>query len=168
MNNWQKDKLNIPFASRGELVLIIALGCVNIALVALISSLFTIDAIFVAIVVAVLYLAEIALIEAKRSADATVIPGKNIHALLNEEGSMVIKSMASPVIAFDYYGTVLWYNDAMRTVIGQDVNFIGTDIGNIIISVNIKLFQIHQLCKSRNIGYISISKIQSLNIVNIT
>ena len=131
MINWQKDKLNIPFASRGEIVLVVILGCVNIALVALISSLFLLDAIFVAIAAAVLYLAEIALIMTKHNATVTVIPGKNIHSLLKEEGSTVIKKMTSPVIAFDYYGTVLWYNDAMRAAIGPDVNFVGTDITNI-------------------------------------
>lgn len=132
MNNWQKDKFNIPFASRSELVWVIALGCFNIALVALISSLFSVEAIFVAIAVALLYLAEIALISKKHRAGTTVMPGKNIHALLNEEGSVVIKKMTSPVIAFDYYGTVLWYNDAMRALIGSDLNLIGADLATII------------------------------------
>lgn len=131
MINWQKDKVDIPFASRIELVLIIALGCVNIALVALISSLFSLEAVFVAIAVAVLYLAEIALIMTRRSATAKIAPNKSIHALLKEDGSTVIQKTAQPVIAFDYYGTVLWYNDAMREVIGPDLNFISTDIGNV-------------------------------------
>ena len=132
MNKWQKDKLNIPFASRSELVWIVALGCVNIALVALISSLLSLEAIFVAIAVALLYLAEIALIRRRHTAEASVVPSKNIHALLSEEGSVLFKKTSSPVIAFDYYGTVLWYNDAMRGVIGADLNLIGTDISNII------------------------------------
>ncbi len=132
MNKWQKDKLNIPFASRAELVLIIALGCVNIALVALISSMFSLDVIFVAIAATVLYLTEIALVSARRTATATVIPSKSIHSLLKEEGSVVLKKALSPIIAFDYYGTVLWYNDAMHGVIGPYLNLIGTDLGSII------------------------------------
>ncbi len=131
MNNWQKDKLNIPFASRAELVLAIALGCLNIALVALVSSLLSLDAVFVAIAVTVIYLAEIALIGAKRTASTEAVPSKNIHELLLEEGSVVLKNSLSPTIAFDYYGTVLWYNDAMRSVLGAEVNFVGADIGDI-------------------------------------
>ena len=125
-------KLHIPYASRFEMVLYAALGCLNIILVAVLYSFTRIDAVFLASAVAVLYLAEIALIGLKRSSSTEVSPEKNIHKLLMEEGSIVFKNSTSPIITFDSYGAILWYNSAMEEVIDSYESFVGRNISSII------------------------------------
>ena len=125
-------KLHIPYASRFEMVLYAALGCLNIILVAVLYSFTRIDAVFLASAVAVLYLAEIALIGLKRSSSTEVSPEKNIHKLLMEEGSIVFKNSTSPIITFDSYGAILWYNSAMEEVIDSYESFVGRNSSSII------------------------------------
>ena len=114
-NEKDNQNLHIPYASRQDMILYAALGLFGIVLVSLICRFVNgVEPIFVAVAVAVLYLAAIAVIGIRRIAKSRIYPTKSIHGLLGEEGSEVFKNSKSPIIIFDLHGTILWYNDAMR------------------------------------------------------
>ena len=54
-------KVKVPYATRFEIALVVVLGCFNIALVAIMCELFDISSVIFAILGALLYLSEIAL-----------------------------------------------------------------------------------------------------------
>ena len=120
-----------PYASRLELMLCVALGVFNIAILALLCEFVAVDKVVLAILITVLYLAEIALLGVRRASNTKVLPDKNIHALLEEEGSVVFKNSNSPVVAFDKRGRILWYNDAARAAVTSYENYIGHDISEL-------------------------------------
>ncbi len=130
-----KDKtqgsLNIPFASRFEMVLFVTLGCLNIIFLALMLKYINIDAVLLSVSTVFLYLAEIALIGLRRVRTSEVSPVENITELLSEGGSVVFKNVLSPVIIFNSLGTILWYNDSMRECLGSYENFIERNIQDI-------------------------------------
>ncbi len=127
-NSLINKRYHIPYASRFEIALAVALACVNIALLAVILEFTTVSAVFVALVIAFAYLVEIALIGARHTANLKVMPAKNIHKLLDEDGSIVIKNSLYPVIALDVHGTILWYNDSMRVIIQKVDTLVGENI----------------------------------------
>ncbi len=131
-NDKQNSKLYVPYASRFDLVLYAALACLNIAILAVLCKLSDIDAVFLALFVALLYLVEISLIGIKRTADAKMLPAKNIYELLSEEGSVVFKTSRDPIIVFDSYGTILWYNDALRSSLENYENYIEHNISELL------------------------------------
>ncbi len=130
-NDKSGSRIGIPFASRIEMVLFAALGCLNIILLALLLKYVDIEEVLIAVSVVFIYLAEIALVGLRRVRVARVSPTKNITELLEEEGSIVFKNSLSPVVVFDSYGTVLWYNDSMRESLGSYENFIEKNITDI-------------------------------------
>ena len=131
-NGRDTGSLNVPYASRFDMILCVCLGCINIAAVALLCIyLESLDTIFCAVIASAVYLGEITLIFLRRSALSRVAPRKSIHNLLSEEGSVVFKNSRSPVLAIDFHGTVLWYNDAMREAINSYNNYVGDNISEI-------------------------------------
>lgn len=132
-NEKDNQNLHIPYASRRDMILYAALGVLNIALAAIVCDLFpTLEPIFVAIIVGIIYLAEVAVIGIRRIARSRIHPTPGIHGLLGEEGSLVFKNSKSPIIVFDFHGTVLWYNDAMREALDSYTNFIGEKISSVL------------------------------------
>ena len=127
-NNKKTVKFRIPYASRFEIALCVALACLNIAILAILCEFLNISSVFSAILVALLYLAEVAVIGMNHKANLKILPRKNIHKVLREEGSVVIKNSLYPVIALDRYGTILWYNDSMRVILDTDEALIGANI----------------------------------------
>lgn len=128
-----KDEFRVPYASRLDMVLYATLGCLNITLVALFCKFVPwVDSVFCAVIATFVYLCEVMFIAFRREAASRVLPSKNIHSLLAEEGSVVLKSSKSPIIAFDYHGMILWYNDAMREAVGSYDNYIGDTIDELL------------------------------------
>jgi len=127
-NRNDKAGFHAPYASKADVTLYVALGCFNIAILALLCEFVNLDTVVLAILITVLYLAEIAFMGIRRSASVRVLPDKNIHGLLEEEGSVVFKNSTSPVIAFDKRGKILWYNDAARAAVASYENYVGRDI----------------------------------------
>ena len=130
---YKSINFRVPYASRFEIALCIALACLNIAILAVICEFFETSAVFSAIFVSLIYLLEIAVIEINHKAKQKVLPHKSIHALLEEECSVVIKNALSPIIAVDIYGTILWYNDSMRAIIASDDTMVGQNIEKVFI-----------------------------------
>ena len=118
-NEKDNQSMHIPYASRQDMILYAALGLLNIALVAIFCQFLPIPPVFVALIFGALYLAEVAVIGVRRVAKSRIYPTKSIHGLLGEEGSVVFKNATSPIIIFDFHGTVLWYNDAMRAALNS-------------------------------------------------
>ncbi len=124
-------KFRIPYATRFEITLCIILACLNLALLAIICEFWEISAVIPAVMIAILYLIEVTVIEINHKSNLKVLPKKNIHRLLNEDGSVIIKNSLYPVIALDMYGSVLWYNDSMRAVIASEENLVGENVDKI-------------------------------------
>ena len=132
-NEKDNQNLHVPYASRQDMILYAALGVLNIAIVAILCQFVTvIQPIFTALIIGAIYLAEIAVIGIRRIAKSRIYPAKSIHGLLGEEGSIVFKNSKSPMIVFDFHGTILWYNDAMRGILDQYTNFIGQKISEVL------------------------------------
>ena len=113
-NEKDNQNMHVPYASRRDMILYAALGVLNIALVAIICDLLPkAEPVFAAVFVGVIYLIEIAVIGIRRIAKSRIHPTPSIHGLLGEEGSQVFKNSKSPIVIFDFHGTILWYNDAM-------------------------------------------------------
>ena len=125
-------RLHIPYASRFEVVLYVALGCLNIALLGILCYFLKSNIVVMSALVAAVYLSEIAVVIYKRRTGLDVIPEKNIHELLRERTSTVFKNSTSPVIAFDFHGVILWYNEAMRSYLDPMDNYIGDDISTVV------------------------------------
>ena len=122
------EKLHVPYATRAETVAYAALGCFNVVALALVLEFLEVNAAIAAVVTVFVYLCELAVVGYKRAASARIMPSKSIYALLEEDGSAVFKSIDHPVVVFDSFGVILWYNDAMRAAICADENFVGRDM----------------------------------------
>lgn len=120
--------IHIPYASRLEVVLYVALACFNIALAAVLITVFDYEAVLPVIFVTLLYLIEVFAVGYRRATKLEVLPKKNIHDLLSEDGSVVFKNTLSPVVAFNSLGTILWYNDSMREALETYENYISKNI----------------------------------------
>ena len=124
-------KSRIPYATRFEIGLCIALACVNITAVALACEFLKVSAVIPAIFAVLVYLIEVTLIEIHHKSNIKMLPRKSIHKLLTEDGSVVLKNSLYPVIAFDVYGTILWYNDSMRAIILTEETLVGENVQKI-------------------------------------
>ncbi len=124
-------KYRIPYASRFEIALTVALACLNIVILALICNFWDVKAVFPAIFVTLLFLIEVSLMELRHKSNLKVLPKKSIHKLLGEDGSVIIKNILSPVVAMDIRGTVLWYNDSMRAILPSNITYLGENIERI-------------------------------------
>ena len=132
--NNRAQKFRIPYASRYEFVLCIALACLNLALLAVLCLITDINEAILACAVAFVYLLEVTCISLKHKENLKMLPRKNIHKLLNEDGSVILKNSLSPIIAIDKHGTVLWFNDSMRAIFDSDEIILGDDITRIFAS----------------------------------
>ena len=122
------EKKHIPYASRRELAIACALGCLNILLGSLVAYFAQVEVAFVAVGFVVLYMIEISLLGYKHAEVEKSLPLLSIHELLAEDGSVVIKNSTAPIIALDMHGTVLWYNEAMRNIVAVDENYVGSNV----------------------------------------
>ena len=135
-NENENQNLHVPYASRQDMILYAALGVLAIALVAVFCEFLpVIEPVIVALIFGALYLVAVAFISIRRIAKSRIYPAKSIHGLLGEEGSVVFKNSKAPIIIFDFHGTILWYNDAMRNAIGSYTNYIGEKISELL-SIN--------------------------------
>ena len=124
-------KLRVPYASRLEIAISIALACLNIAILAVLCEFLRVSPVISALLVVLMYLAEVAVIGMNHKANLKFLPRKSIHRLLEEDGSVVIKNSLLPVVALDIRGTILWYNDSMRAIISSEETLVGENIDKI-------------------------------------
>lgn len=132
-NNENKNKKHVPYASRTETILYIALACLNISLVAILGfTIEKIDFVFLALAFVLLYLVEVSVIGLLRTKVATYVPTKSVYQMLEETCSVVVKDTIMPAMAIDDYGKILWYNEAMSEILTQDENYVGRNASEIL------------------------------------
>lgn len=124
-------KLKIPYASRLEIAICVALACLNIGLLAVFCEFLGVSTALSAVIVAAMYLIEVSVLDIKHKSRLKALPRRSIYSLLEEDGSVVIKNSLYPVIAMDIRGTILWYNDSMRAIIDSEETFVGKNVEEI-------------------------------------
>jgi len=129
MDKNDKKKLqHIPYASRTEMGISVGFACLNLVALALLCVFTEIPPTVSAVIVVIAFLAEVVALGARIATRAKIAQDPAVYSLMSEQGSVVFKSTAKPVVTFNSYGKILWYNDAMREVLPPDVNFIGKDL----------------------------------------
>ena len=124
-------KYKVPYVSKFELIWVILLACVNFAMLAVASHFLDINNVLLTFAFIIIYLFEVVYIVLKHNKLQKQLPRKSIHKLLNEDGSIVLKNSLAPIITLDKNGTILWYNDSMRALLGSTENFVGDNIENL-------------------------------------
>ena len=124
-------KNNVPFASRRELVLSIALACLNITLFGLFCEFTAINKAVIAVCVVLIYLVEISALGVLRQKQQSSEPDIGMHDILAETSSAVLKNTNQPIATFDDQGKILWCNEAMLTVLRLEDNPIGMSIESV-------------------------------------
>lgn len=121
-------KNNAPFASRRELVISIALACLNITVFGLFCEFTQINKAVVAVCLVLIYLLEIAALGVLRQKQQNFEPDVGMNDILLETSSTVIKNTNQPIATFDEEGKILWCNDSMLKVLRLEENPIGMSI----------------------------------------
>ena len=121
-------KNDVPFASRRQLVMCIALACFNITLFGLFCEFTSINKAIVAVCVVLVYLLEVAALGVLRQKQQSSAPHTDMHAILDEASSTVLKNTHQPIATFDEVGKILWCNEAMLDILRLEDNPIGMSI----------------------------------------
>ena len=124
-------KNNVPFASRRELVMSIALACLNIIVFGLFCEFTEINKAVIAVCVVTVYLLQIAALGVLRQKQQNAEPNIGMHEILLETSSIVLKNTQQPIATFDDQGKILWCNDAMLKVLRLEENPIGMTIDTV-------------------------------------
>ena len=133
MKKTDKDnsQRHVPYASRFELALTVAAGCLSMIVFAIFSELLPSYTVFVAVLSVLFFLTCVALIGTFRRESAGIAPKQSVQAFLSEASSVVFKNSVYPTLVIDSLGTVLWYNDAMRAILPAEENFVDRAITEI-------------------------------------
>ena len=115
-------KNNVPFASRRELVMCIALACLNITVFGLFCEFSNINKAVIAVGVVFIYLLEISALGVLRQKQQIAEPNVSMFDILEETSSTVIKNAKQPIATFDERGKILWCNDSMLNVLKMEEN----------------------------------------------
>ena len=121
-------KNNSPFASRHELVISIALACLNITIFGLFCAFTQRNKAVVSVCIVLIYLLEIAALGVLRQKQQNFEPDVGMNDILQETSSTVIKNTHQPIATFDEQGKILWCNDSMLKVLRLEENPIGMTI----------------------------------------
>ncbi|MBQ8372000.1 MAG: DHH family phosphoesterase [Clostridia bacterium] len=130
MNN---KKSNIPFASRKQLVIAVALACINIALIAVLAYFLSdvVNPAIIAVCFVALYLVEVSLVGLVRKGEQEYVPEAGIDGLLRERGSVIFKNTVQPISVFNNEGVMVWCNTSMLEVIASEDNPVGKSVESI-------------------------------------
>ena len=124
-------KNNAPFASRRELVMCIALACLNITIFGLFCEFSAINKAVIAVGVVFIYLLEISALGVLRQKQQSAEPNVSMFDILEETSSTVIKNAKQPIATFDDRGKILWCNDSMLNVLKMEDNPIGMTVDKV-------------------------------------
>ena len=124
-------KNNAPFASRRELVMCIALACLNITVFGLFCEFSAINKAVIAVGVVFIYLLEISALGVLRQKQQSAEPNVSMFDILEETSSTVIKNAKQPIATFDDRGKILWCNDSMLNVLKMEENPIGMTVDKV-------------------------------------
>ncbi len=123
------NKSNVPFATRKQLVVLVALACLNIVLIGIASYLLPdVPTVVLALFATALYMVEVAILGVFRQRNQEYIPEQGIHALLSENSSHLLKSSNQPIAIFNRHGMLLWCNPSMFEKLNTDETPVGKSI----------------------------------------
>ena len=125
------DRNHVPFMSRREMVLCIALACLNIVLCGIFAYATDIHYVILIPAVIALFLLEVSMVSAARARRQEHVPELGIYALLEENGSILFKNTEQPIAAFGDDGVMLWCNDAMLSALRHSENPVGKRFSDI-------------------------------------
>ena len=123
-----RNKNNVPFASRRELVLSIAFACFYITVFGLCCEFTSINKAVLAVLVVLVYLLTIAALNVLRVKQQSSEPDEGMHNILKESSSSFLKNTDQPIATFDQQGKILWCNEAMLGILKLEDNPIGMSL----------------------------------------
>ena len=121
MNN----KNNVPFMSRKDVVICVAMACFNILLCGIFVRFSTLHYALLIPLTILVYMLEVAALSLTRTRKMSAVPTYGLDALLRERGSVLIKNTEQPIAMFNDEGILLWCNPAMGEILGDDENPVG-------------------------------------------
>jgi len=127
----ENKREKVPFVTRRELVVYIALACLNIAVYGVFATFIDIHPAISALLFVFLYLLEASFLGASRMNKQEVLPTESIHSLLDESGSVILKNSLQPIVAFSSDGELLWCNATMSELLSLDENPVGKNISEV-------------------------------------
>ena len=122
------NKNNVPFASRRELVLSIAFACFYITVFGLFCEFTTINKAVLSVCIVLVYLLTVAALNVLRQKQQTQEPNEDMHSVLSESSSILLKNTDQPIATFDEQGKILWCNEAMLGILRLEDNPIGMSL----------------------------------------
>lgn len=120
-----RDKNNVPYMSRRNVVLCVALACLNILICGIFVRFSGAHYAVLIPITILVYLLEIALLSNAAARRQTSVPAYGIDAMLKERASIFFKSTSQPVAMFNDEGVLLWCNNAMAGVLRDEENPVG-------------------------------------------
>ncbi len=123
------EKNRVPYASRLDFSISIALACINmIALALLVTFVTSVAPIIFLVSLVALYMVEITMLGIRRASKTAIHPSADINDLLTEDSSAVLVNTKSPAMVMNMHGVVLWYNDSMRKILPFADSVIGDNV----------------------------------------
>ena len=122
---------HVPFASRRELVLSIAFACFYITVFGLCCEFTEINKAVLAVCVVFVYLISVVALSVLRQKQQNAVPNVDMHNILEEASSTVLKNTTLPIATFDDEGKILWCNEAMLSVLKLEDNPVGTTLDSV-------------------------------------
>lgn len=132
-NDSAGERRPLRLTRRSLLTLTVALGCVHLALLAVLAEVWRgVHPALLAAVFCACYLLEITFFSLHRTEREITGWNAEVRELMEWEGSAVLRAAEEPIFITDSYGVLLWYNAAMHTVIGERPDPLGENIATVI------------------------------------
>ena len=122
----------IPFISRTQLILSVAICPAFIVIFALLSLNTNISEPVLAVILSFLYLLTVAIVSQYFKKKIDAVPSPELYELLEEKSSLVLRNSKTPMLLLDSYGTILWLNESMHDICVDKENYIGQNISSVI------------------------------------
>ena len=120
-----KDKNNVPFMTRRDVVTCIALACFNLLVSGILIRFLEVHYALLLLAAILLYLLEVTMVGLRRARIQTSMPTYGIDAFLKEKGGAFFKNTEQPIAVFSDEGVLLWCNVAMLDALHRDDNPVG-------------------------------------------
>ena len=124
----EQTKNKVPYATRDEYISVIFFSCLHMVLLAVLLVYTSIDPALLIAVSALCFIFETAVLALLRRKRTGVVPRADVHSIINHALGGMLRNTSYPALIVDMYGCLLWYNDAARSVLPEDENYIGFNI----------------------------------------
>jgi c-di-AMP phosphodiesterase-like protein len=125
-NEQRKNK--IPYATRDEYISVIFFSCLHLVLLSILTTYTHIKPLLLVIASVLCFTGEITVLAFLRRKRAGVAPRFDVHSVVHHALGGMLRNTVYPSLIVDMYGCLLWYNDAARSILPEDENYIGYSI----------------------------------------